>query len=640
MLAQAFPGGIWCLDFEYRQPPGERPAPHTFIAHNVLTGQWIELYGEALWRQRTPPCPISQDALSVFYYGTGDLQCFRALGWTCPRYVLDLFTEFRCVTNGRATPAGASLLGALIYYGIPHTVDAVTKDAMRALADRDAPLDPEEIRQVLGYCRSDVTALAHLFAAMQPRFSTEAELSFALLRGRYTRAVAAIEWAGIPLDVPVLTRLRGAWDGIKDLLIDRVPGARELYEGTHFRSARFAAWLEAQGLPWPRLPSSALELKDDTFRAQAKLYPVVAPIRELRHALSDLRLGDLEVGADGRNRTLSSMFRPVSGRNQPSNTKFVFGPSVWLRGLTQPAPDHGVAYIDWNSQEFAVAAALSKDPIMHQCYVSGDPYLEFAKRAGAVPLEATRASHPELRDRYKVVILATGYGAGPDRQATQLGCSRREAQQLLTTHRRIFSRFWAWSDGVVEMMHVQRELRTCFGWRLQPGTETSSRRFRNFPAQAHGSEMLRLAACLLTEAGLPVIATVHDAVLLEGPIDQLSTLVAETRRLMEAAARTVLDGFPATTSVSLTLAPDRYMDPRGMVMWKTVMATLDEWEQRKREPGQMSTLGEISPRGVAETLPPGNVVVVESKSSEVVLIGVRTNNGKNVIHRVHGSSDA
>ena len=60
-------------------------------------------------------------------------------------------------------------------------------------------------------------------------------------------------------------------------------------------------------------------------------------MRELRSALSEMRLSDLAVGSDGRNRTILSAFQSRTGRCQPSNTKYIFGPSVWLRGLIQAA---------------------------------------------------------------------------------------------------------------------------------------------------------------------------------------------------------------------------------------------------------------------------------------------------------------
>ena len=112
----------------------------------------------------------------------------------------------------------------------------------------------------------------------------------------------------------------------------------------------------------------------------------MSPYRELRSALSDMRLNDLAVGKDGRNRTMLSAFRARTGRNQPSNTKFIFGPRVWLRGLIKPPPGYGVAYVDWAQQEFGIAAALSGDAGMQAAYRSGDPYLAFAKQAGLFQL--------------------------------------------------------------------------------------------------------------------------------------------------------------------------------------------------------------------------------------------------------------
>jgi hypothetical protein len=134
-----------------------------------------------------------------------------------------------------------------------------------------------------------------------------------------------------------------------------------------------------------------LDLSDSTFRQQARVYPSVAPLRELRGDLAKLRLNALTVGRDGRNRTILSAFRSRTGRNQPSSAKFIFGPSVWLRHLIKPPPGHGVAYVDWSQQEFGIAAALSGDAAMQDAYVSGDPYLTFAKQAGAVTAEATPA---------------------------------------------------------------------------------------------------------------------------------------------------------------------------------------------------------------------------------------------------------
>ena len=51
-------------------------------------------------------------------------------------------------------------------------------------------------------------------------------------------------------------------------------------------------------------------------------------------------------------------------------------------------------------------------PRMMEAYTSGDPYLEFAKQAGAVPSDATKESHRNEREQFKACVLAVQYGVG------------------------------------------------------------------------------------------------------------------------------------------------------------------------------------------------------------------------------------
>ena len=127
-----------------------------------------------------------------------------------------------------------------------------------------------------------------------------------------------------------------------------------------------------------------------------------------------------------------------TGRNQTSSNKFIFGSSVWLRSLIKPAEGWGIAYIDWSQQEFGIAAALSGDEAMKQAYASGDPYLEFAKLAGAVPADATKKSHPHERALYKATVLAVQYGMGEESLAERIQQPVIVAKDLLRKHREVF----------------------------------------------------------------------------------------------------------------------------------------------------------------------------------------------------------
>src|SRR3954454_5063385 len=299
-----------------------------------------------------------------------------------PARILDLFAEFRATTNGLELACGKGLLGALQWHGLD-AMAADEKTAMRDLVLRGGPWSPDERRAILDYCQADVDALAELLPRMLPAILGRQRdpctaLGQALLRGRYMAAAARMEWTGVPIDTAMLARVRTGWAAIKARLIEDVDARYGVYEGSTFKADRFAAYLVAKGIPWPRLPSGALALDDNTFRDQAKTWPMLQPLRELRHALGELRLEALAVGSDGRNRCLLSTFSSRTGRNQPSNTRFLFGPATWVRSLIRPERGTALAYIDFSSQEMAIAAALSGDGALLEAYLSGDIYLGFA----------------------------------------------------------------------------------------------------------------------------------------------------------------------------------------------------------------------------------------------------------------------
>jgi hypothetical protein len=173
-----------------------------------------------------------------------------------------------------------------------------------------------------------------------------------------------------------------------------------------------------------------LDLREKTFREMAKAYPQVAPLHELRHTLAKLRQIELRVGADGRNRTVLWPCRSKTSRTQPSASKFLFGPSCWLRSLMRPEPGQSLAYVDWSAMEFGIAAALSRDPRMMAAYSDGQPYIDFAISFGAAPPGATKKTHPDVHELYKVVCLGAQYGMQPVTLAQRLESVRSLYQGL------------------------------------------------------------------------------------------------------------------------------------------------------------------------------------------------------------------
>jgi len=717
---------VWLLDFEFHAPPGERPLPLCLVAREFQSGrlvrQWLEPNSPS-----AAPFAVGERSLFVAYLASAELGCFLSLDWPVPLRILDLYAEFRCLTNGLPVPCGNGLLGALAYYGID-LLGADEKRQMRDLAIRGGLYSADERLALLDYCQTDVDALAKLLPAMLPAI----DLPRALLRGRYMAAVAQMEHNGVPIDEGTLNALRGNWEPVKHRLIADVDQDYGVYLPTHRRTVnpdtrlgqaildgadqfeidpyeladtvdyvwrqerestrdfykakrtarqatgltmarisrwedsykdhstwpgldltarqiasqfpqlglgtgyvshtgydktdyaaqlwelmrdkrdrprprhdpdivwqaaelvtsagdaadhrqlsfsvtRFASWLEEQGIPWPYLESGTLDLSDEAFRQMARQHPVVAPLRELRHTLSQLRLNDLAVGSDHRNRCLLSPFLARTSRNQPSNSKFIFGPSCWLRSLIQPAEGRAVAYIDWEQQEFGIAAALSGDERMQESYLSGDPYLAFAKQAGAVPADATKETHPQQRGQFKVCSLAVQYGMGPGSLSESLGEPEIRGRELLRLHRQTYPAFWKWSQAAVSHAMLRGWLQTVFGWQIRVDQNANPRSLANFPMQANGAEMLRLACCLSAERGIQLCAPVHDALLIEAAADDIDAAVTETQQAMREASEVVLDGFPLRTDTEIVRHPDRYQDKRGEQLWNTVMRLLQEF---------------------------------------------------------------
>jgi hypothetical protein len=154
----------WAHDFEFVALPGHKPKPICMVAKCLITGESIRLWGDEL-----STCPFQTDTQDLFvaFYASAESSCFDVLGWPPPSRLLDLFTEFRCLTNGAGATYGNGLIGAQLHFGLP-AIAGEEKTAMRDLIMSAGPWSEHEIAQILAYCESDVDALATLLAAMLP----------------------------------------------------------------------------------------------------------------------------------------------------------------------------------------------------------------------------------------------------------------------------------------------------------------------------------------------------------------------------------------------------------------------------------------------------------------------------------------
>ena len=83
-----------------------------------------------------------------------------------------------------------------------------------------------------------------------------------------------------------------------------------------------------------------------------------------------------------------------------------------------------------------------------------------------MPLEATKSTHKAARDLFKACMLGVQYGMGPDSLALRIGRSTPYAKELLRHHKKVYQKYWAWCDHVLDTTLLFRRITTCFGWQM------------------------------------------------------------------------------------------------------------------------------------------------------------------------------
>jgi DNA polymerase I len=588
---------IWAHDFEFIARPGERPDVVCLAAHELRSGRTISLWRDELCEQ--PPYRTDDKVAFVNFSGQAEMCCHLALGWLVPRNIIDLSAIFRCLTNGKATPEGKGLIGMQRYYGLD-ALSSKRKDAMRDRILRGWPFTDEERAQILLYCAGDVKPLLQLLSLVLP----DIDLDIALYYGEFAAVSALMQHHGVPINTEIHAKLadKKVWREIRDAMVPTVDAQYGVYVRNAagdwvFSTERWVAYLKREGLYdlWPRLESGTLNMRRKTFENMSKGFPQLEPLRQLRHTRDKMRKIKLAVGSDGRNRTVLWPFKSKTGRTQPKASEWIFSPAVWLRSLIKPEPGLAVAYVDYSSMEFLLAASLSDGhcgPVnnMLEMYRSGDPYLAFAKSVGAVPKTATKKTHEAVRDNYKVMLLSTQYGLSAPTLAARLKISTFEAHEMLAQHHSQFAQYWAWSDDYIQHAMQTGVVRTAFGWTCHIGIvgQINERSLRNWPIQSAGADILRITCILAVRHGIKILAPVHDAVLIEAPIERIEADVALMQEIMRRASRIVLNKdmsgmHELRTDAKIFRYPDHYTDPRGDAIFEHVLELLAVQEQATKQ---------------------------------------------------------
>lgn len=443
--------------------------------------------------------------------------------------------------------------------------DTKHKDLMRELCIRCNGFTEDEAQSIMEYCREDTVHLRALHEAMWKRLKKqvsecEGGVSDATLmkeqhlRADYARRTALMEDLGYPVDVPAMRRLAA---NIPYLLRELQRDVNKQLEGvipfkvfewdkktqTFSKAVKLSTdYLEAQyGDMWPErsketkrisLTKEALEkMASGRHSFRPTLVDQLYRFTNFQQSINGFRPPkDTEkktiwdsLGSDGRVRPYMGIYTAQSSRTQPAATGFIFLKSAVFRGLVAPRKGRVIVGSDFGQQEFLVAALLSGDKRMIDAYKSGDVYLYFAKATKAVPPDATKKSHPEMRDRYKSSVLGMQFlmaSKGLSHKiTTDTGTltTPKQAQAIIDQFDQTFSTYAEWrKERVDEYVKAQRQgygasVRLGDGWRMW-GDNPNFRSVANIPIQGFGAVAMRCAVARAQDAGLEVLFTLHDAI--------------------------------------------------------------------------------------------------------------------------------
>lgn len=211
-----------------------------------------------------------------------------------------------------------------------------------------------------------------------------------------------------------------------------------------------------------------------------------------------------------------------------------------IRNLFVAPPGYKLVVADYSQIEPRIIAAFSGDPVLVNNYLTGgDVYTTIGDTVGVD------------RKAGKMLVLAISYGVGPDKIAASIGCSMKEAKDLMNRFEAKFSSIEKYKAKVIRdarsVLGPMPYVETLFGRRRYiPGLKSkgfseigrAERQAFNTMIQGSAADIMKLAivrahSCFTDEPDINVILTVHDELVTITPEDRAEETAEAIRQSME-----------------------------------------------------------------------------------------------------------
>ena len=239
---------------------------------------------------------------------------------------------------------------------------------------------------------------------------------------------------------------------------------------------------------------------------------------------------------------------------------FVPAWSKAMRTIQHPKEGRSLVAVDFSSEEFILGMDLRHDPVGVMAYNEGDIYVATARKMGLLPSDKPYdpKTQKPIRQQAKGLVLGLGYGMGRKTLAAQLGVDEERAGELVAKYKEIYHKLFESIELTTQVLHASKSIiflpngynivcpklgDMATGYEDQEGRRRVAgyeKSVNNFPIQCGGAFILGEIVERCFKAGLEIVATIHDEVVVECETCEVEDV---KKRLMDI----MVDSYEALT---------------------------------------------------------------------------------------------
>lgn len=422
--------------------------------------------------------------------------------------------------------------------------------------------DKVPIDKASAYAAEDADVTLRLWQVLKPRLAAEGMASvYERLERPMVPVLARMEMRGISIDRQMLSRLSGDFaqgmaaleteihelagenfnigspKQLGDILFGKMglPGGKKTKTGAWSTSVSVLDDLAAEG---HALPSRIVDWRQ---------------LSKLKSTYSDALPGFINPETK-RVHTSYSLAATTTGRlssSEPNLQNIPVRTEAGRKIRKAFVAEKGMKLIsaDYSQIELRVLAHMADIGQLKQAFAEGlDIHALTASEMFGVPIEGM---DPMVRRRAKAINFGIIYGISAFGLAAQLGISRGEAAEYISTYFKRFPGIRDYMDETKKFVHANGYVTTIFGRHANyPEVNTSNPNMRAFyeraainaPIQGSAADILRRAMLRMEERlsastlAARMLLQVHDELIFEVPEDEVERTIPLIREVMETAA--------------------------------------------------------------------------------------------------------